>query len=121
MIAMTSVKEHLHLASEFYDLGIKELEVARRLNNKPQIMEACDKIFHAYVEASNGLIQKRGFPEPESHQDRLMSLEKLREKDLIQTGDQAFLYLHNYAGYRGYFRPEIDTVVKKVYDSIVYV
>jgi hypothetical protein len=48
----------------------KEFEEGRRKGDLTRMREECEKVFHAYVEATAALIQKRGLPEPESHGER---------------------------------------------------
>jgi len=83
--------------------------------------EGCEKVFHAYAEAVSALIQKRGFPEPDSHAERREALDKLGEKRLVRVGDDAFLYLHSYAYYGGKIFPEADECLKNVDEAIRYV
>jgi hypothetical protein len=67
---VAKVKEYLQSAEEFYALGAKEFEEGRRKGDLTRMREECEKVFHAYVEATAALIQKRGLPEPESHGER---------------------------------------------------
>ena len=115
---MAKVKEHLQSAEEFYDLGAKEYNEGRRKGDLTRMREGCEKIFHAYVEATAALIQKRGFPEPESHGDRWEILDKMGRSALIEIGDSAFLYLHQYGYYGEKMRPEVEKTMKDVKEVI---
>ncbi len=118
---MVAVREHLRSAEEFYAMGLKEFEEGRRGGDLLRMREGCEKVFHAYVEASSALIQKRGLREPESHADRMKTLYKLGEKELIQAGDGAFLYLHKYAYYDWTILPKVDESIKGVEEALRYV
>ena len=83
--------------------------------------EGCEKIFHAYVEATAALIQKRGFPEPDSHAERWEILDKIGRARLVEIGDSAFLYLHQYGYYGGKMRPEVEKTMKDVNEALDYV
>jgi len=96
---VAKVKDHLNSAEEFYALGTKEYEKGRRKGDLTRMREGCEKIFHAYVEATATLVQKRGFPEPDSHGERWEILDKIGRRRLIEIGDSAFLYLHQYGYY----------------------
>jgi hypothetical protein len=119
--SMVAVREHLRSAEEFYKIGLMEYEEGKRSGDLLRMREGCEKVFHAYVEASSALIQKHGFPEPESHADRIETLYKLGEKDLIEAGDQAFLYLHKYAYYDWRILPKADESIKSVKETLSYV
>jgi hypothetical protein len=115
---VAKVKEHLQSAEEFYDLGAKEYDEGRRKGDLTRMREGCEKIFHAYVEVTVALIQKCGFPEPESHGDRWEILDKMGRSALIEIGDSAFLYLHQYGYYGGKMRPEVEKTMKDVKEVI---
>ncbi len=112
------VKEHLKRAEEFYALGFKEYEESRRKGDLTRMREGCEKIFHAYIEATAALVQKRGFPEPDSHGERWEILDKLGRRKLVEIGDSAFLYLHQYGYYGGKMRPEVEKTMKDVKEAI---
>ena len=118
---MVAVKEHLRSAEEFCQVGLKEYEEGKRSGDLLRMREGCEKVFHAYVEASSALIQKYGFPEPESHADRVEALYKLDERKLIETGDDAFLYLHKYAYYDWKILPKVDESIKGVEEALNYI
>jgi len=118
---VAKVKDHLKSAEEFYALGIKEYEEGCRTGDLTRMREGCEKIFHAYVEATAALVQKRGFPEPDSHGERWEILDKLGPKKLVEIGDSAFLYLHQYGYYGGKMRPEVEKTMKDVKEAIDYV
>jgi len=103
---------------EFYALGTKEFEEGRRKGDLTRMREGCEKVFHAYVEATAALIQKRGLPEPESHGERWEILDKMGRTALIEIGDSAFLYLHQYGYYGGKIRPEVERTMKDVKEAI---
>jgi len=105
---MVAVGEHLRSAEEFYAIGLGEYEEGKRSGDLSRMREGCEKVFHAYVEASSALIQKRGFPEPESHADRVETLYKL-------------LYLHKYAYYDWRILPKVDESIKGVEEALRYV
>jgi len=63
---MVAVKEHLRSAQEFHEIGLREYEEGRKSGDLLRMREGCEKVFHAYVEASSALIQKQGFPELKS-------------------------------------------------------
>lgn len=115
---MAKIKDHLRSAEEFYTLGTKEYEEGSLKGDLTRMREGCEKVFHAYVEAAAALIQKRGFPEPDSHGERWEILDKIRRKRLIEIGDSAFLYLHQYGYYGGKIRPEIEKTMKDVGEAI---
>ena len=115
---MAKVKEHLQSAEEFYALGVKKFEEGRRKGDLTRMREGCEKVFHAYVEATAALIQKRGLPEPESHGERWETLDKMGRTALIEIGDSAFLYLHQYDYYGGKIRPEVEKTIKAVKEAI---
>jgi len=119
--AVAKVKDHLKNAEEFYALGTKEYEEGHRKSDLTRMREGCEKIFHAYVEATAALVQKRGFPEPDSHGERWEILDKLGRRKLVEIGDSAFLYLHQYAYYGGKMRPEVEKTMKDVKEAIDYV
>lgn len=118
---MESVKEHLKSAGEFYQAGIEHYNDGRRSGNFMLMREGCEKVFHAYAEAVSALVQKRGFPEPDSHAEQREALDKLGERSLVRVGDDAFLYLHSYAYYGGKIFPEVDECLKDVDEAIRYV
>jgi len=118
---LAKVKDHLKSAEEFYALGTKEYEEGRRKGDLTRMREGCEKIFHAYVEAAVALVQKRGLPEPDSHGERWEALDKIGERRLIEIGDLAFLYLHQYGYYGGKIRPEVEKSMKDVKEAIDYV
>lgn len=118
---MVAVREHLKSAEEFYKIGLREYEEGRRKGDLLRMREGCEKVFHAFVEASSALIQKRGFPEPESHADRAEALYKLGESKLIGAGDNAFLYLHKYAYYDWRMLPKVDESIKGVEEALNYI
>jgi hypothetical protein len=118
---VAKVKDHLKSAEEFYALGTKEYEEGHRKGDSTRMREGCEKIFHAYVEATAALVQKRGFPEPDSHGERWEILDKLGRRKLVEIGDSAFLYLHQYGYYGGKMRPEIEKTMKDVREAIDYV
>jgi len=118
---MVAVGEHLRSAEEFYKMGTTEYEEGKRSGDLLRMMEGCEKVFHAYVEASSALIQKRGFPEPESHAERAEILYKLGEKKIIEAGDAAFLYLHKYAYYDGRILPKVDESMKGVEETLKHI
>jgi len=118
---LAKVKDHLKSAEDFYLKGVEEFEEGRRRGDLLRMREGCEKVFHAYVEASAALVQKRGFPEPDSHGERWETLDKIGEQKLIKIGDLAFLYLHQYGYYGGKIRPEVKTAIKSVKEAIDYV
>jgi len=115
---VAKVKEHLQSAEEFYALGAKEFEEGRLKGDLTRMREGCEKVFHAYVEAIAALIQKRGFPEPESHGERWEILDKMGRSVLIEVGDSVFLYLHQYGYYGGKIRPEVEKTLKAMKEVI---
>jgi len=115
---MAKAREHLKSAEEFYALGAKEYEEGRRKGDLTSVREGCEKIFHAYVEATDALIQKSGFPEPDSHGARWEILDKIGQRRLIEIGDSAFLYLHQYGYYVGKVRPEVEKTMTDVKEAI---
>jgi len=115
---MAKVREHLTSAEEFYALGAKEYEEGRRKGDLTRVREGFEKVFHAYVEATAALIQKHGFPEPDSHGDRWEILDKMGQRRLIEIGDSAFLYLHQYGYYGGKMRPEVEKTMAEVKEAI---
>lgn len=115
---MAKVKEHLQSAEEFYGFGTKEYEEGRLKGDLTRMREGCEKVFHAYVEATDALIQKRGFPEPDSHGERWEILNKAGQRRLIEIGDSAFLYLHQYGYYGGKIRPEVEKTMKDIKEAI---
>jgi len=121
VLTMVTVGEHLRSAEDFYAIGLGEYEEGKRSGDLLRMREGCEKVFHAYVEASSALIQKRGFPEPESHADRVETLYKLGEKELIEAGDNAFLYLHKYAYYDWRILSKVDESIKGVEEALRYV
>ena len=116
--SVAKVKEHLNSAEEFYALGTKEYEEGHLKGDLTRMREGCEKVFHAYVEAAAALIQKRGFPEPDSHGERWEILDKLGRRRMIEIGDSAFLYLHQYGYYGGKIRPEVETTMKEVKEAL---
>jgi hypothetical protein len=118
---VAKVKDHLRSAEEFYALGIKEYEDGRLKGDLTRMREGCEKVFHAYVEAVAALIQKQGLPEPDSHGERWEILEKMGRKRLIEIGDSAFLYLHQYGYYGGKIRPEVEKTMKDVKEVIDHI
>jgi len=115
---VAKVKDHLKSAEEFYALGTKEYEEGHRKGDLTRMREGCEKIFHAYVEATAALVQKQGFPEPDSHGERWEILDKMGRRKLIEIGDSAFLYLHQYGYYGGKMRPEVEKTMKDVKEAI---
>ena len=116
--AVAKVKDHLRSAEEFYALGTREYEEGRLKGDLTRMREGCEKVFHAYVEATAALIQKHGFPEPDSHGERWEILDKVGRRRLIEIGDSAFLYLHQYGYYGGKMRPEVEKTMKDVKEAI---
>jgi len=115
---LAKVKDHLRSAEEFYALGTKEYEEGRLKGDLTRMREGCEKVFHAYVEATAAIIQKRGFPEPDSHGERWEILDKIGRRRLIEIGDSAFLYLHQYGYYGGKMRPEVEKTMKDVKEAM---
>jgi hypothetical protein len=118
---MVKVSEHVENSLKFYDLGSREYEEGRIKGDLIKMREGCEKVFHAYVEAVNALIQKYGLPEPDSHEERWRVLNEKREKELIEIGDRAFLYLHVFGYYKSTIRPEVEETIKDVDKAIKYV
>ena len=118
---MAKVSEHIENSLKFYDLGSKEYEEGKRTGDLIKMREGCEKIFHAYVEACSALIQKYGLPEPDSHEERWKSLNEKGEKELIEIGDRAFLYLHIFGYYKSTIRPEVEETIKDVNKAVKYV
>ena len=118
---MVAVREHLRSAEEFYKIGLREYEEGKRVGDLLRMREGCEKVFHAYIEASSALIQKRGLPEPESHAERAEILYKLGEQKLIEAGDEAFLYLHKYAYYDWRILPKVDESMKGVEETLKHI
>jgi len=118
---MVTVREHLRSAEEFYKIGLGEYEEGKRAGDLLRMREGCEKVFHAYVEASSALIRKRGLPEPESDAERAEVLYKLGEQKLIEAGDEAFLYLHKYAYYDWRILPKVDESMKGVEETLNYI
>jgi len=121
VFGLASVREHLKSAEEFFEAGVEHFENGRRSGSLMLMREGCEKVFHAYTEVVSALIQKRGFPEPDSHAERREALSKLGEKRLIRIGDDAFLHLHSFAYYGGKIFPEVDKCLKDVDDAIRHV
>jgi len=115
---VAKVKDHPRSAEEFYALGTKEYEEGRLKWDLTRMREGCEKVFHAYVEATAALIQKQGFPEPDSHGERWEILDKIGRRRLIEIGDSTFLYLHQYGYYGGKMRPEVEKTMKDVKEAI---
>jgi len=118
---LAGVREHLKSAGEFFEAGVEHFGSGRRSGSLMLMREGCEKVFHAYAEAVSALIQKKGFPEPDSHAERRAALSKLGEKRLVRIGDEAFLYLHSYAYYGGKIFSEVDKSLKEVDEAIRYV
>ena len=118
---MAGVREHLKSAGEFFEAGVEHYNEGRRSGNLMLMREGCEKVFHAYTEAVAALVQKKGFPEPHSHAERRKALDKLGERRLAKTGDEAFLYLHSYAYYGAEVFPEVEKSLKDVDEAIRYV
>jgi len=118
---MIAVMEHLRSAEEFYKIGLREYEEGKKSGDILRMRQGCEKVFHAYVEASSALIQKRGFPEPESHAERAEIPYKLGEKKLIEAGDEAFLYLDKYAYYDWRIPLKVDEIMKGVEETLNYI
>ena len=121
MFGLAGVREHLKSAGEFLEAGVGHFGSGRRSGSLMLMREGCEKVFHAYTEAVAALVQKKGFPEPESHAERRRALDKLGERKLAKIGDEAFLYLHSYAYYGGEIFPEVDKCLKDVDEAIRYV
>jgi len=115
---VAKIKDHFRSAEESYALGAKEYEEGSLKGDLTRMREGCEKVFHAYVEATAALIQKRGFPEPDSHGERWEILDKIGRKRLIEIGDSAFLYLHQYGYYGGKMRPEVERTMKDVKEAM---
>jgi len=115
---VAKVKDHLRSAEEFYTLGTKQYEEGRLKGDLTRMREGCEKVFHCYVEATAALIQKQGFPEPDSHGERWEILDKIGRRRLIEIGDSAFLYLHQYGYYGGKMRREVEKTVKDVKEVV---
>lgn len=109
------------MLGSFFEAGVEHYDNGRRSGSLMLMREGCEKVFHAYAEAASALIQKQGFPKPESHAERRDALSKLREKRLARIGDDAFLYLHSYAYYGGKIFPGVDKCLKDVDEAIRYV
>jgi len=118
---LAKVKDHFKSAEEFYAAGVKEYEEGRHRGDLLRIREGCEKIFHAYEEVTAALVQKHGFPEPDSHGERWEALDKIGERRLIEIGDFVFLYLHQYGYYGGKIRPEVEKSIEEVKEAIDYV
>jgi hypothetical protein len=121
MMKMAKAREHLESAQKFYEVGMREYEKGRKSGDLVRTREGCEKIFHAYIEASVALIHKCGLPEPESHTDRRDALYKLGERRLIEIGDAALLYLHKYGYYDWKIYPEAEKSLKDVEEALRYV
>jgi len=80
--------------------------------------EGCEKVFHAYVEATLLWFRRCSFQEPDSHGERWEILDRIGLRRLIEIGDSAFLYLHQYGYYGGKIRPEVERTMKDVKEAI---
>ena len=119
---MVKVTDHLKNAKEFCEVGTREYEEGRKTGALTKMREGCEKIFHAYVEACAALIQKSGFPEPESHGKRAEILYKLGERRLIDVGKDSLVILHKYAYYDSEILPEdTENSIKGVEETIRYI
>ena len=118
---MVKVNEHLDGAKKFCEIGIEEYEDGRKSGNILKMREGCEKVFHAYVEASTALIQKRELPEPEDHGERVEALYKLGDRKMIEVGKDAFYFLHRLAYYGYKILPDVDKTLKDVEEIIKYV
>ena len=118
---MARVSEHMESAIKFYELGTSEYENGKKASDLIGMREGCEKVFHAYVEACSAIIQKSGLPEPESHADRTEALYKLGERELVEVGVHAFMFLHKHAYYDWRILPGVEESFKEVDKAIKYV
>ncbi|MFQ6054685.1 MAG: hypothetical protein ACE5KT_08620 [Methanosarcinales archaeon] len=103
-------------AIEFYDYGIKEYNTGLKERNDIKIREGCEKIFHSFVELSNGIISEHGYQIPKNH---VMRSEILSSLGLGTLYDHVMKRLHDTCYYDGIIRKKyIEDAIEVVENEI---
>ncbi|MFQ6073065.1 MAG: hypothetical protein ACE5KT_10255 [Methanosarcinales archaeon] len=68
------MNKYLKKAEEFFLRGKVEYEEGLQENDVIKVREGCEKIFHALVELTNGVLVEHGVPIPEDHATRVENL-----------------------------------------------
>ncbi|MFQ6073306.1 MAG: hypothetical protein ACE5KT_11510 [Methanosarcinales archaeon] len=97
---------------EFFDRGRKEYEDGLRERDTLKVREGCEKIFHSFVELSNGILSEHGIQIPKNHIERSKRLDTI---GLGSTYDWIKERLHNICYYEGVI--EVDWL-KSAIDSV---
>ncbi|MFQ6073168.1 MAG: hypothetical protein ACE5KT_10785 [Methanosarcinales archaeon] len=105
-------------AEDFFNRGRKEYEEGFKERDMVKIREGCEKIFHSFVELSNGILREHGYPIPEDH---IKGMELLENFGMDTTYGWIKEYLHNTCYYSGIVRrglldkaiETVDTEIKK--------
>ncbi|MFQ6055819.1 MAG: hypothetical protein ACE5J3_07555, partial [Methanosarcinales archaeon] len=59
--------DYFRKAVEFFDRGRKEYVDGLRERDTLKVREGCEKIFHSFVELSNGILSEHGIQIPKNH------------------------------------------------------
>ncbi|HID27330.1 MAG: hypothetical protein ACE5KT_07605 [Methanosarcinales archaeon] len=107
---------YLKKAVEFFERGKVEYEEGLKENDTIKVREGCEKVFHAIVELSDGIISEHGYPIPEDHATRA---------ELLQQFGMHKLYywikgsLHDSCYYSGSIKKKlIEEAIESVNDEI---
>lgn len=113
-----SMNNYFKNAEEFFNRGKKEYEEGLKKRDTIKIREGCEKIFHAFVELSDGILTEQGYPIPEDHATRKELLLKFR---MHKTYGWVKDTLHSECYYSGIIKKSlldnaiesVDTEIKK--------
>ncbi|MFQ6072089.1 MAG: hypothetical protein ACE5KT_05230 [Methanosarcinales archaeon] len=105
-------------AKEFFNRGKKEYEDGFKEGDMVKIREGCEKIFHSFVELSDGILAEHGYLIPEDHVTRK---ELLMHFALHRIYEWLKGTLHSECYYSGIIRKKllddaievVDTEIKK--------
>ncbi|MFQ6072100.1 MAG: hypothetical protein ACE5KT_05285 [Methanosarcinales archaeon] len=112
------MNDYTKKAIEFYNKGTREYEEGLKTKDTIKVREGCEKIFHAFVELSNGILIEHGYPIPKNH---VIRSENLSALGLGATYDHVKERLHDTCYYDGIIREKylvdaikiVNTEIKK--------
>jgi HEPN domain-containing protein len=75
------MNKYIEDAKRFYEKALEELEAGKKDEDGIKIRDAAEKAWNAVLQATDGLIVKRGIEKPTSHHERRRILAELTETD----------------------------------------
>ncbi|MFQ6056223.1 MAG: hypothetical protein ACE5J3_09630 [Methanosarcinales archaeon] len=103
---------YIEKAKEFFERGKREYEEGLKERDAIKVREGCEKIFHSFVEISNGILSEHGIQIPKDHIERSQKLDTL---GLGTTYDSVKERLHDTCYYGEIIKPDW---LKHAIDSI---